>query len=69
MISVSKKAVFGEIIKAQRESVQLHARPAFEPTNPHNNNQMAYMIGTGVTRENGQHVQNEVGIMLTFAVF
>lgn len=60
VISLSKKAVFGEIVKAQRESVQLHARPSFDPSNPNNNNQMAYMIGAGVVRDNGQHTQNEV---------
>jgi len=60
VISLSKRSVFGEIRKGQRESVQLNTRPSFEQANPNNNNQMAYMIGAGVTRENGQHLPNEV---------
>lgn len=58
VLSLGKKAVFGEIMKARKESFQLNARPTFEPANPHNNNQMAYMIASGVTRDNGHH---EVG--------
>lgn len=58
VISLSKKAVFGEFMKAQRESIQLNARPTFEPANPNNNNQMGYMIGASVVRDNG--LQNEV---------
>lgn len=60
VLTLGKKAVFGEFIKAQRESVQLNARPAFEQANPHNNNQMGYMIGAGVIRDNGHHAENEV---------
>lgn len=61
VLSLGKKAVFGEIVKAKRESVQLNARPAFEQANPHNNNQMGYMIGAGIIRDNGNHPENEVG--------
>lgn len=61
VLSLGKKVVLGDILKARRESVQLSARPAFEQANPHNNNQMAYMIGTGVHQNNGHRSQNEVG--------
>lgn len=59
VLSLGKKAVFGNI-NAKRESLQLNARPAFEPHNPHNNNQMGYMIGAGIVGENGQRSPNEV---------
>ncbi len=61
VLSLGKKVVLGEIIKAKRESVHLNARPAFENSNPNNNNQMGYMIGAGIIRDNGQQSQNEVG--------
>lgn len=65
VLTLGKKAVFGVMAKGQRESIQLNARPAFEQANPHNNNQMGYMIGAGVIRDNGgHHSQNEVGVKI-----
>lgn len=55
VLSLGKKVIFGEVSKVKRESVQLTAIPAFEPSNQHNNNQMGYMIGAGIIRENGQN--------------
>lgn len=69
VLSLGKKVVFGEIAKARRESIQMNSRPAFEQANPHNNNQMAYMIGSGVVRNNGHHSQNEVGSDIHLELF
>ncbi|KAG4066379.1 hypothetical protein HA402_000603 [Bradysia odoriphaga] len=60
VLSLGKKLVFGEIMNAKRESLQLNARPTFEPGNPHNNNQMGYMIGAGIVGDHGQRSLNEV---------
>ncbi|KAJ6642468.1 hypothetical protein Bhyg_07419 [Pseudolycoriella hygida] len=59
VLTLGKKVIFGETVKAKRETVQLNPRPVFEQANPHNNNQMAYMIGTGVLRENGQNNESQ----------
>lgn len=64
VLSLGKKAVFGNI-KAQRSSIQLqNPRPSFEPSNPNNNNQIGYLMGAGVVGSNGQHLQNEVNFLL-----